>query len=83
MTIFKIKKNKETQKCRVLARNAVNGNPVLNFNLYASLNVSRDKGILTFLGFDEAKPLNLRCKLKTQDGAEALKTALESNAPSN
>ena len=82
VTVFRIKKNKETAKCRILARNAVNGNVVLNFNLYASMNVSRDKGVLTFLGFDEAKPVNLRCKLKTEDAAEALKAALKEHVPS-
>ncbi|WFD36353.1 hypothetical protein MCUN1_003232 [Malassezia cuniculi] len=82
VTIFKIKKHKESRKCRVLARNAVNGNVVLNFNLYASLAVSQDKGVLTFLGFENAKPLNLRCKLKTAETAQALKAALEANTPS-
>ncbi|PKI82812.1 hypothetical protein MVES1_003760 [Malassezia vespertilionis] len=76
VTIFRIKKNKDTGKSRVLARNAVNGNVVLNFLLYSGLKVTVDKTVLSFVGLMDAKPSSLRCKVKTAHGAVSLKDAL-------
>ena len=78
--ILRIKTSKETSKSRVLARNAVNGNVVLNFALYEGLRVTCEKSVLLFLGFVDAKPCNLRCKVKTNEAAESLKEALMSHA---
>ena len=78
--ILRIKTSKETSKSRVLARNAVNGNVVLNFALYQGLRVTCEKSVLLFLGFVDAKPCNLRCKVKTNEAAESLKEALMSHA---
>ena len=77
--ILRIKTSKETSKSRVLARNAVNGNVVLNFALYEGLRVTCEKSVLLFLGFVDAKPCNLRCKVKTNEAAESLKEALMSH----
>ncbi|WFD24223.1 hypothetical protein MEQU1_002920 [Malassezia equina] len=76
VSILRIKTAKDTHKSRVLARNAVNGHVVLNFVLYQGLQVMCDKNVLTFLGFVDAKPCHLRCKVKTQDAAASLKEAL-------
>lgn len=76
VSILRIKTAKDTHKSRVLARNAVNGHVVLNFVLYQGLQVMCDKNVLTFLGFVDAKPRHLRCKVKTQDAAASLKEAL-------
>ncbi|KAL4398752.1 intracellular transporter [Malassezia pachydermatis] len=80
VSIFRIKRAKSTGKCRVLARNAVNGNVVLNFALYEGMKVTLDKNVLTFLGFMDAKPCNLRCKVKTNEAAENLRDALVAHA---
>lgn len=77
---LKLKKRQDSNKVRVLARNAVNGSVALNFFLYKALKVTQDKNVLTFLGFEDAKPCNLRCKVKTNDGAQELKEALETHA---
>ena len=42
--------------------------------------MTQEKNVLTFLGFEDAKPCNLRCKVKTNDGAQELKEALETHA---
>ncbi|WFD20241.1 hypothetical protein MCAP1_002485 [Malassezia caprae] len=76
VSILRIKTAKDTRKSRVLARNAVNGHVVLNFVLYQGLQVMCDKNVLTFLGFVDAKPCHLRCKVKTPDAATSLKEAL-------
>ncbi|CCV00213.1 unnamed protein product [Malassezia sympodialis ATCC 42132] len=76
VSILRIKTAKGTHKSRVLARNAVNGHVVLNFVLYQGLQVMCDKNVLTFLGFVDAKPCHLRCKVKTPDAATSLKEAL-------
>jgi len=76
VSILRIKTAKDTCKSRVLARNAVNGHVVLNFVLYQGLQVMCDKNVLTFLGFVNAKPCHLRCKVKTPDAATSLKQAL-------
>ena len=83
ISIMRVKTSRTTQKSRVLARNAVNGNVVLNFSLYEGLKVTREKNVLMFLGFIEAKPCNLRCKVKTEEAAETLKKALVSHATSD
>ena len=82
ITLFRIKKNEETSKVRVLARNAVNGNVVLNFLLYSGFKVTGDKSVLSFVGMIDAKPCSLRCKVKTIDAANALRDALMSNTNS-
>jgi len=83
ISIMRVKTSRTTRKSRVLARNAVNGNVVLNFSLYEGLKVTREKNVLMFLGFIEAKPCNLRCKVKTEEAAETLKKALVSHATSD
>ncbi|WFC94591.1 hypothetical protein MBRA1_001224 [Malassezia brasiliensis] len=80
VTVFRIKKNKETGKCRVLARNAVNGNVVLNFLLYTGMKVTCEKSVLSFVGMIDAKPSSLRCKVKTNEAAVSLKDALISHS---
>ena len=80
VTVFRIKKSTDTGKCRVLARNAVNGNVVLNFLLYTGLKVSCEKSVLSFVGMMDAKPCSLRCKVKTAEAAESLKDALISHS---
>ena len=64
----------------MLARNAVNGNVVLNFLLYTGLKVSCEKSVLSFVGMMDAKPCSLRCKVKTAEAAESLKDALISHS---
>lgn len=76
VSIVRIKTARDTHKSRLLARNAVNGHVVLNFVLYEGLHVVCDKNVLTFLGFMDAKPCHLRCKVKTPDAAARLKEAL-------
>ena len=80
VTVFRIKKNQETGKCRVLARNAVNGNVVLNFLLYTGMKVTCEKSVVSFVGMIDAKPSSLRCKVKTNEAAESLKDALISHS---
>ncbi|WFD29005.1 hypothetical protein MSPP1_000009 [Malassezia sp. CBS 17886] len=80
ISIFRLKKDTRTDKTRVLARNAVNGNVVLNFLLYAGMKVTRDKSALCFTGFVDANPCTLRCKVKTDSAAEALQEALADEA---
>lgn len=81
--IVRIKTSKHSGKSRVLARNAVNGNVVLNFALYEGMRVTCEKSVLMFLGFVDAKPCNLRCKVKTNEAAESFKEALLSHATSS
>ncbi|WFD28120.1 hypothetical protein MNAN1_003126 [Malassezia nana] len=76
VSIVRIKTARDTHKSRLLARNAVNGHVVLNFVLYEGLHVVCDKNVLTFLGFMDAKPCHLRCKVKTPEAAARLKEAL-------
>ncbi|GAA5977245.1 hypothetical protein JCM10908_004907 [Rhodotorula pacifica] len=64
-------------KVRMLARNETNGKVVVNFSLYPSLTLKREKIFLTFLGFDEnAKPTTYRLKFKTVEIVEEFEEAV-------
>ena len=80
ISLLRIKKDKDSGKCRILARNAVNGSVVLNFALYTGIKVTCEKNVIMFLGFVDTKPCNLRCKVKTSEAAEELKNAITSHA---
>ncbi|WFD44468.1 hypothetical protein MPSI1_003136 [Malassezia psittaci] len=81
ITVFRLKYNPSFSKTRVLARNAVNGNVVLNFNLYAGMKITCEKTIVSFVGMIDAKPCSLRCKVKTNQAADALTQAFNSHLP--
>ncbi|WFD00031.1 hypothetical protein MYAM1_002777 [Malassezia yamatoensis] len=81
ITVFRLKHNPSSNKTRVLARNAVNGNVVLNFHLYSGMKVTCEKTIVSFVGMIDAKPCSLRCKVKTNQAADALTQAINSHLP--
>ncbi|KAN0061770.1 hypothetical protein ACQY0O_005763 [Thecaphora frezii] len=78
--IAKLKKHKENGKCRMLVRNEANGKVVVNFNIYASIKPKQEKNVLSFLGFDGSTPTQYRCKIKTDQGAQEFKEAVEKEA---
>lgn len=78
---LKVKRNKTTNKRRVLVRNEGNGKVTVNFLLLASFKAKQEKTVVSFLGFDPTgKPTNYRCKIKTEDAAQELKSVLEKEA---
>lgn len=79
---MKIKKHKTSGKRRVLVRNEGNGKVTVNFRILPTFKPNIDKNVVSFLGFTavEGKPMNYRCKIKTDDGARELKDAMEREA---
>ena len=57
----------------------MNGKVGHNLALSEGLRATCEKSVLLFLGFVDAKPCNLRCKVKTNKAAESLKEALMSH----
>lgn len=79
--LFKIKKNKDDAKRRILVRNEGNGKVMVNFRLMKTFKPIKDKNVVSFLGFDsEGKPANYRCRVKTNDMADDLTGALQREA---
>ena len=48
-----------------------------NFRLYAGLKLSLAKTALTFVGHDNGAPASYRIRVKTEEQASQLKTAME------
>lgn len=48
-----------------------------NFSLYPALVPTLEKTSVSFLGFQDGSPLNLRCRIKTEDKALEFKNELE------
>lgn len=75
--VAKVKSNNDTHKKRLLARNEANGKVAVNFHIYKSIQVTRDKNVCSFLGFSEdGKPTQFRTKVKTDDKAQEFQEAL-------
>lgn len=75
--MFRLKKHKETNVRRVLMRNSNTGRILINFRLYAGLKLSLAKTALTFVGHDNGAPASYRIRVKTEEQASQLKTAME------
>jgi len=75
--MLRLKKHKEKEARRVLARNSANGKIMLNFKIYPGLNATRTKQALTFIGHHEGKMTTYRLRLKDEPAAIALKDALD------
>ena len=72
-----VKEDRETGKHRLLARNEVNSNVMVNFRITPQLEVSVEKTFLIFVGFDGSKPQPYRVRTKTKEQAEELKRAID------
>jgi nucleoporin NUP2 len=80
--LIKVKTHKETGKTRLLGRHVANGRVTLNFLLYPTLKISKAAKTLSFVAFDELnQPLNVRLRLKDDELAQGLQSAIESKVP--
>lgn len=69
-------------KPRLILRSEPAGHVLLNFNLHASMGVTQEEKVLSFVGMEGAKPVNLRVKTMSVSDAQELKTAIEDHKPS-
>ncbi|BGP33690.1 hypothetical protein JCM10296v2_005494 [Rhodotorula toruloides] len=73
-----VKERKEGGKVRLLARNETNGAVLINFSLYPSLSLKKEKVFVTFLGFGpDAKPVTYRLRFKDVAMVEEFVDAVE------
>lgn len=74
---FKIKKNSETEKRRVLFRSDATKKVGANFNVFAGIKVTSNKTLVTFPGLDGETMTTYGIKLATLEQARDAAAALE------
>ncbi|BGP26100.1 ranBP1 domain containing protein [Rhodotorula toruloides] len=73
-----IKERQDNGKVRLLARNETNGAVLINFSLYSTLSLKKEKVFVTFLGFGpDAKPVTYRLRFKDVAMVEEFVDAVE------
>lgn len=69
-------------KPRLILRSEPAGHVLLNFNLHSTMGVRQEDKVLSLIGLEGAKPINLRVKTLNVSDAQELKSAIEDHQPS-
>ncbi|CCM01931.1 uncharacterized protein FIBRA_04004 [Fibroporia radiculosa] len=75
--VLRLKTNNDTDARRILLRNSSTGKITINFIIYSGMNATVSKNTVSFIGHNEGTSTPYRIRTKTEEQANALKSALD------